>query len=291
MVVGVILSGATPALAQDARHNESPDAASGAAPDAASDAESGAASDAETGGGSVHVVDFGEEEGFGVGEVMTTQDPRPLEHESLLRKRYRGPDPQSADRAALAAEHTSPAAGIDKGVTIGVNAGVSMAGFAGPGAAKTRARVGGTVGALLLYRISRRLALQPEIAFAVKGALDRSTLDSNTSGTARLAYVSVPVLLRVLIPVGNVELAAGLGPSLGVALNSQVERAEIARLDLGVSTALGVIWRAGRNALAVDLRYEEGMAGVIASSADMDSANMDGAMRNRTLSLSLGYLF
>jgi hypothetical protein len=227
--------------------------------------------DTGAGGPPTKVVDFGEEEAFGLGEVMASEDLRPIKRESLLRKKYRGPAP---GRAAGASEVSA----APRRVAAGVRAGVSMAGFAGSGAADTDASVGGAIAAMLVYRVSRRVAIQPELALDVRGALAGST-----GTTSRLAYVSVPVLARFVVPVGGVELSAGLGPWLGVSLTSRAGDAEIARLDAGASAALGVSTPAG---LALDVRYEHGLADVIAS-----SPTPRGAVRHRGISWMVGYMF
>jgi hypothetical protein len=234
----------------------------------AGEAEAGdaGASDAP-GRGRTTVVDFGDEEAFGVGEVMASEDLRPIKRDSLLRKKFRGPDPGSV------ASEGEPGASR---VAAGIRAGVSIAGFAGGGAAELDASPGGAIGVFLMYRVSRRLAIQPELALDIRGAL--------ASGASRLVYVSVPVLARLVIPMGRVELSAGLGPWLGISLTSRVGDAEIERLDLGASAALGAILPVG---LALDLRYEHGFGDVIASSPTMNS----GAVRNRGVSLMLGYIF
>jgi hypothetical protein len=213
------------------------------------------------------VMDFGDEEAFGVGEVMASEDLRPIKRDSLLRKKFRGPDPGS-----IASEGEPESSRVAAGIRVGVG----VVGFAGSGAAETDASLGGAIGAFLLYRVSRRLAIQPELGLDVRGAL--------ASGASRLVYVSVPVLARLMIPVGSVALSAGLGPRLDVSLTSRVGDADIERLDLGASAALGASLPVG---LVFDMRYEHGFGDVIASSPSMSS----GAVQSRGVSLSVGYIF
>ncbi len=218
------------------------------------------------------VIDFGEEEGFGVGEVMVTQDPRPLKHKSLLRKRYQGPDPGTVARIETAAPAPARA--------FGVKAGFNIAGFGGPGAAATSSRFGGMVGVFLSYGVTSRLAVQPEVQLNMKGVVT----DPDSEST-RLNYITIPILARVKWDVGRTEVAIASGPSLGVALTDRAGQADIERLDLGAVLALGVAVPAGAARLVLDARYEHGLVKATGTGDD------NRAIRNRVASLSVGYLF
>lgn len=216
------------------------------------------------------VVDFGDEEGFGIGEVMTTQDPTPLKHKSLIRKKFRGPKP-----GGVAAEQLVE---VPSRWSTGVHVGGSWVTFAGPEMAG-ESPVGLAVGVFAEFRATRFVAIQPEARLVMRGALG-----DESGQSVRLAYLEFPVLARLSRPAGPVTLGAGIGPTLGVSLRSAVGASELARFVLGGLVDLSARTRGGDWLFA--LRYEHGLSALGAS-----GLGALGDIRPRTVSLGVGLVF
>lgn len=232
---------------------------------------------APVGGDKPTVIDFGDEEAFATGDVLVTQNPTPLKHESLIRKKFRGPDPNAIPDEPLTARPASS-------WHLGVEVGPSVASFGGNDAPDDATRLGGSVGALLLYQAGAHVALQTGAKLSLKGALPDGGDDR-----VRLMYIDVPLTAKIVLPIGATQLSAGFGPSLGVALTSAAGDADIARLDIGVALDLGARHAFGATDWLLSVRYEHGMANVISSrSTTGDDAP---TVHNRIVSTSIGYLF
>ena len=233
------------------------------------------------------VVDFTDEEGFGVGETMTIRDPEEVEHESLLPERYRR-EVSTTTEIAARVETDSKANWRRDRLSTGVTLGLSRAGLTGDSGTDSD-RFGGFISAFLAYRLSPRLALQPEIQLVARGALAHGS-DQST----RLTYVAIPFFLRFEQPVGGISLVAKAGPSLGVATSSQPDAIDggpamtrLERLDLSGAVATGIALDAGSRTFELELRYEHS----IGEAARLQSAGSTSALRNRSLALGLGVRF
>lgn len=227
------------------------------------------------------VVDFGEEEGFGVGEVMTTQDPTPLKHESLIRKKFRGPDAETAAAIAAASapvETPSP-------WSLGAHIGVGMASFQGADSSALDSGVGASLGGFARYDMARHFALQPELRFSLKGALPE--MSAGAAASVRLTYIEVPILAALQLPLGATVLSGQVGPALGVALPGRIGDADVERFQL--SGVLGVSARRtiGAHSYVLDARYEYGLTSVLAGPA----GSLGTDIHNSVFSLGLGFGF
>lgn len=219
----------------------------------------------------VQVVDFGEEAGPSV-EMMTAQDPTPLKHESLIRKKFRGPAPGgvATEQLVTVPSRWSP----------GVALGGSFVQFSGADMVED-SPVGAAVGAFAEFRAARLVALHPELRLAWKGAL------SDDAGAAvRLGYIEVPVLVKALLPVGGATVSVGAGPSLGISLRSAVGDAALERFALSGLVDVSARTRIGGVHWLLDARYEHGLTDLVATSSSQLAD-----VRSRVMSLGVGVLF
>lgn len=196
----------------------------------------------------------------------------------------------------------------------GVKAGVSLSNVTGndASAGTFKSQLGLQAGAMADISFSRRLAFHPELLFSQKGAkIDggasytsgAGTYVSSQMGRVRLAYLDLPLLLRVQ--------AAGVffevGPQLGLLLSrefdkntttvvtytgatgsvittqNEASRGTDGARKLDVGYVLGVGYRLPQG-LELGLRYNGGLAKL----ADGNSAP---ELHNSVFQLQVGYLF
>jgi hypothetical protein len=120
--------------------------------------------------------------------------------------------------------------------------------------------------------LSRRLTLQPEITFSLKG--DSESADGYTAST-RLGYVELPVLARISVfPDAAVQpsLFAGPAPAFNLSARSKLEgeggeidsdiKDQVAGFDLSLVAGGGLGFVVGGKTLGIDLRYSRGLLDV-----------------------------
>lgn len=169
------------------------------------------------------------------------------------------------------------------GVVVGVNsASVTDA----DGLSSRTSYVGGLS---MTWPLSGQVSFQPELLFTMKGAQETS---SSGTGTLKLNYLEVPLLLRFDIPAtGNVKPFVYAGPSVAVQTSCNIEGSsggstvsfsceELAR-EAGASTTFsrtdagaifggGIAFDVNGRTLTVGARYESDFVKI---SSDSDSKN------------------
>jgi hypothetical protein len=200
--------------------------------------------------------------------------------------------------AALLVALTVPASGQ---VTFGVKAGANFATLAGDDVTDVDSRTGLVLGGLLVYDISELLAIQPELLYSQKGGSFSETLGGETvSGTLKLDYVEVPLLLRLSVPAGSPDLRPSLhaGPTFAFEVSCKVsftafgdsgtedceDDGDRRKFDpgLGLGGGLDVAFLAGT--LMIEGRYTMSLRTLDASGDEAD-------VKNRAWSLTFGYRF
>lgn len=195
----------------------------------------------------------------------------------------------------------------------GLKGGVGLSNVKGDDAGKSQNLVGFQAGLMADFSLGDRLLFHPELLYSQKGAkvdvtdsyvTSAGTYTSTETGHVRLAYLDLPLLLRVK--------AAGVffeaGPQLGVLLSQHVEGTQTTvvtytgatgsvmntqtqnsnstdgtrKLDVGYVLGVGYHLPLG---LEVGVRYNGGLA-----SLD-DSNNSAAKVHNSVFQLQLGYLF
>lgn len=219
----------------------------------------------------VKVIDFGEEEEGPSVEMMTAQDPTPLKHKSLIRKKFRGPAPGGVAAEQLVEVPSRWSAGVQLGGSLVSFAGVDMA-EASP--------VGAGIGVFGEFRASRLIAIRPEARLAWQGSL------ADNAGTAtRLGYVQIPVIVAARVPAGSATLSLGAGPALGVSMRSAIGTADLERFVMSALVDASARKRIGGSEWLVAARYEHGLSNLIQSAGQLVD------IRTRVLSLGVGVMF
>lgn len=185
---------------------------------------------------------------------------------------------------------------------VGVQIGYSRADLGGHDGERLQSRQGALAGAYLTGRLGSRLAIQPELLFALKGGRLLAALEGG--GTApldiELAYIEIPVLAKVAIIPGHSRLHPVLfgGPAPSLRIGCDVElgldpaplRAAcedisgfaFKRADLGAVMGGGIQLDWAETALALEVRYTLGLRSILESGSDV---------RNRQLGVMLALNF
>lgn len=220
------------------------------------------------------VVDFTEEAGPSV-EMMTAQDPTPLKHKSLIRKKFRGPEPGGVAAEQLVETPSRWSIGVHLGGSWVRMQGADQDDLSADGA------LGASVAGFAEFRATGLVAIHPELRLSWKGALTDAM-----GATTQLGYVEIPVLLKAMLPVGGATVALGAGPALAVSLRSAVGDTQLERFTLS-----GMVDVSARTSLAgtqwlLSARYEHGLSD-LASAPAMELS----PVRPRVLSLGVGAMF
>lgn len=168
-----------------------------------------------------------------------------------------------------------------------VKGGLNTAFFAGEDAGGTEPRLGAVGGAGLRFNASPALGVQVEALYSQEGAVE-----DDGSGTFRLDYLDIPILLRAGLPVSPYA-DAGLyaGAQIGIPLNAEFDSEfgddfdEETLTDIGI--ALGGDYWSG--AFGVDLRYVIGLTDTFDDEINGVFEPLD--IRNQTFTVTLGLRF
>jgi hypothetical protein len=201
--------------------------------------------------------------------------------------------------AALAlAAFTMPAYG--QGVSIGAKLGASLADLGGD-IEDTDIRTGFAGGAALGIDLGMITGLQLELLYVQKGAEFSDVIDGvPVNVTAKLAYVEVPVLFNVVVPVPNSPIQPRFfgGPAISLELSCDFEaeangeseeadcedvEAPTKSVDFGLVFGGGVDFAVGTGAVTVDGRYNLGLTNIL----DDDSGD---EVKNRSFQILVGYM-
>ncbi len=146
-------------------------------------------------------------------------------------------------------------------------------------------KTGIAIGGLMNYKFANMFALQPELAFTMKGASGSS---NGVNYTYTANYLELPVLLKVYVPLGvsgPVKLNGYAGPSLGINLASSVEaqaggqtgnqdlKNQTKSVDIGLVFGGGVSFAAGTGMMDLSLRYSLGLTTVDNSGSNLSITN------------------
>lgn len=137
--------------------------------------------------------------------------------------------------------------------------------------------------------LSNTVSLQPELLYMEKGA----NLAAPESGSIKLTYFEIPLLLRVNIPTsgGGVRPHLYAGPAMGfkVACDVDFEGTKSSCDDADVTlkgTDLSAVFGGGIDIknFTIGARYDLGLANISDT-----SDNSEGSAKNRALSIYLGF--
>jgi hypothetical protein len=151
-------------------------------------------------------------------------------------------------------------------------------------------------GAFFTLKFNDLLAIQPEILYSQKGPKwDAPLYDVALDGTVKLDYLEIPVLIKILIPVGaNARIRPNLfaGPYMGFKMSARLKYTwgstsedrtidQIKSTDFGYVFGGGLDFVVGKGKITLDVRY--GMS--------FSTIFTDSTQKNQTISAMLGYSF
>jgi len=186
-----------------------------------------------------------------------------------------------------------------QGTRLGFRGGINFADLDTDGASSEsiHATGGFVLGAFITSSVGPLLSLQPELLLTWKGGETDEVLGSQAK--VRLTYLEVPILLKLSPSRGRVRPAFLVGPAISLLLdgNSRARTPfgtvesditdEIETLDLGLVFGGSLEVGAGRGAVVVDIRYTLGLLDI----DERREGENQRELRNRVLTLSLGFLF
>lgn len=147
---------------------------------------------------------------------------------------------------------------------------------------------GAAAGVFVTRPVSEMLSLQVEALVSQRGARDET---AGRSTTVRLAYLDVPVLVRLgSTSADRLHAHAFAGPTFGFKLKADGPNdsifgggntdGEVKTFDLGLTLGAGI----DVDRITVDARYTIGMNNIAV-------APSDGVVKNRSFALMVGYRF
>lgn len=155
---------------------------------------------------------------------------------------------------------------------LGPKLGLNISNLHGNDAGESKSKLGFTVGAFFNVKLNDYLAIQPEVYYTTKGAKDTTIYDNQSYDyTFALEYVEIPLLVKVLIPLGSkIRSTIFVGPSIafnssakvktdvdGVILEADYDY--IKSTELGLVLGAGIGFPMGKNEIGFDARYNLGL--------------------------------
>ncbi len=142
--------------------------------------------------------------------------------------------------------------------------------------------------------ITKKIAIQPEIAFNRKGY--RTTLLDDTEYRVKFNYIEVPVLLKGKFGSGVVKFTMVLGPTFGYAINGKVksgntevdidfDKDEINQFEIGALFGIGVDFKLGPGNVFLDSRLSRSI-----NNLDTSDASDEFHWHNQYVSFGMGYI-
>lgn len=182
---------------------------------------------------------------------------------------------------------------------LGIRAGVNIATISGAGNIydNSNLRIGSSDAAMVGYSFNKTWSLFGELGFEQKGLRNQEATNGiNTETMRRFDYLSVPIALRGIYPMNaKVSLYGEIGPYNSFLIKSSCDETQngegtvtrstdpnIKNSDFGWWVGGGMEFPVAGKKLNLDMRYSR-------SIMEVDNTNSD--LRNKALSLSLGFWF
>jgi hypothetical protein len=182
---------------------------------------------------------------------------------------------------ALSAQAPTPARPRGPRPAVGAQVGYSRSDLGGPDAERVQSRQGALTGVYLQAPLGGPFAVRPEVLFALKGGRAQASVEGGGSVELDigLAYIEVPVLLRVGVPHGRFRpmLFGGPAPALQIGCDLQVvdpttpvraacdetNLPPFRQFDIGIVVGGGLEVRWPQSALSLEARYTSGLRSVL----------------------------
>ena len=240
------------------------------------------------------------------GNPKAAPSPRPMGSQPTRRA------PSSAKQPSYLSSGSSGTSGVRFGFRAGLNVAdlrgdavqsfTSLAGYAPDGAISKQLRPGFYAGVFATLPVGPGFAIEPGITYAEKGAVLQGTLpfpaldflNARVTGTARLAYIDVPVLAKVYLTPG-LFLYAGPQASFLVSGKARVDASVLGfsayKEDFDVSNQLRKVDFAAVGGLGY--QFDNGLG--LSAGYDYGFTSLDAGNRfqayNRVAKVGLSYAF
>jgi len=199
----------------------------------------------------------------------------------------------------LALPFSGPALVNGQTTQIGIRAGANIATISGTGDIydNSNLKAGSSVSAMVNYKINNTWSFFGELGFEQKGFRNLKSANSiETKLIRRFDYLNIPVAIRGSFPVNEkISLYAQLGPYNSFLINSKYDETRngetvhavktdpnIKNSDFGWWLGGGVEFPILGRKFNADLRYSRGI---------MEADKVNSELRNKSLSVSLGFWF
>lgn len=169
----------------------------------------------------------------------------------------------------------------------GVKAGANFSNVNGDNVSGTSTLVGFNGGVFFKLPLGHHFSLQPELLYSGQGFKQDDGNGGTTTQTE--GYFNIPVLLKYTLPVG---LFAETGPQVGFLTAAKVKDAGVSVTDktdfnsTDFAWAFGVGFKIPTTHLAIDARYNLGLANIVNNGATGVSSN---SVHNGSFQIGLMY--
>jgi hypothetical protein len=195
------------------------------------------------------------------------------------------------------------------GVQFGLKTGLSMAVLDGTINQETKFKPGLHVGAVMRWRPSTHVAIQPELVYSQQGSSNEQTVGYGTmlENKTKLSYLNLPILLKVYLgEVVNLQVGPQFGLLLGARQDGQVgyysgssgsgytskdiDVKPDYKGDVGLCGGVGIDLK---NGLIAAARLNYGLSDINNNEKDKQAREYYdiGGLHNRVLEFSVGYMF
>lgn len=171
-------------------------------------------------------------------------------------------------------------------IKFGVKAGANFANVNGDNVGSTSTLVGFNGGVFVGLGLADHLSLQPELVYSMQGFKQD---DNGTTATQSLNYLNIPVLLKYRFPMG---LFIETGPQIGFLMSAKAKESGVSIDDKSglkstdFSWAIGAGFHIPTTQLAVDVRYNFGLANIV---DDSNSGGSSSSVKNGVFQVGLMY--
>jgi hypothetical protein len=160
------------------------------------------------------------------------------------------------------------------------------------------------LGGILDLRLANNVALRLQPMYLQKGAKLESDELPDVEFKIKLAYIELPMLLKLAFGKGASRPYLLAGPALGFSTSAKIAvkafgAPELAvdakeffkKIDFTLALGAGLSLAAGRNAIFVEGRYAFGIANIAEDVTDEQGAVVEGNVKTRGIQIMAGVLF
>lgn len=152
-------------------------------------------------------------------------------------------------------------------------------------------------GGVASFGLSEMMMLQLEPAYMQKGT--KVKFDGQEAGDYKLAYIDIPVLLKIVFGQSNVKPYALVGGNIGFLMSAKAAptqgeevdiKEDLESLDYGLNFGAGVNIPMGTNQFFIEAQYALGLAD-ITKPEEILGETFDSSDKNTGIHIKVGILF